>query len=142
MSVPFWIIFTFQGSSDRWILVGRLWIPRAYHPEFSQFSVDFSMPFYYISLYTIFYHFSTHIASEYLATFYFKAKLTDYLFLYAGINLVINHFWETVCKFVICFPNYALFAKYDNTMRHVREMSVYNRLEKTFFAKQKKKRLA
>jgi len=30
-SVLFWIIFTSQGSSDRWILVGRLKIPRAYY---------------------------------------------------------------------------------------------------------------
>ena len=34
LSYPFWIIFTCQGSSDWWILVGRLKIPRAYHtPE-------------------------------------------------------------------------------------------------------------
>lgn len=30
LSYLFWIIFTFQGSSDWWILVGRLKIPRAY----------------------------------------------------------------------------------------------------------------
>ena len=30
LSYPFWIIFTCHGSSDRWILVGRLRIPRAY----------------------------------------------------------------------------------------------------------------
>ena len=29
-SYLFWIIFTFQSSSNRWILVGRLMIPRAY----------------------------------------------------------------------------------------------------------------
>ena len=34
-SDPFWIISTCQGSSDRWILVGRLKIPRAYPFLFS-----------------------------------------------------------------------------------------------------------
>lgn len=30
-TVPFWTIFTFQCSANRWALVGRLMIPRAYH---------------------------------------------------------------------------------------------------------------
>ena len=41
-TVPFWTIFTFQCSADRWALVGRLMIPRAYHilppPVFHRFS--------------------------------------------------------------------------------------------------------
>ena len=32
-SVLLWIIFTFQGSTDRWILVGKLKIPRAYYKK-------------------------------------------------------------------------------------------------------------